>query len=91
MTAKYWFCPRCGAEPFHRSRGSPQRYSVDARCIDDFHAVRADCGPGFIEARDHPLDHGRGEFTLLGHPYRPSPRPMPESVDRRSPFKDSKS
>ena len=39
MTATYWFCPRCGVEPFHRSRGNPQRYSVNARCLDDFHFI----------------------------------------------------
>ena len=90
MTATYWFCPRCGVEPFHRSRGNPQRYSVNARCLDDFHAVLADCGLWFIEARDHPLDRGSSEFTLRGNPYWPSTRPIPEFVDRRSPFKDSK-
>ncbi|MDE0455783.1 MAG: GFA family protein [Chromatiales bacterium] len=89
MTAKYWFCPRCGVEPFHRSRGNPQRYSVNARCLDDFHAVLADCGLWFIEARDHPLDRGSSEFTLRGNPYRPSTRPTPEFVDRRSPFRSS--
>ena len=46
------------------------------------------CGLWFIEARDHPLDRGSSEFTLLGNPYRPSTRPMPEFVDRRSPFGD---
>ena len=23
MTAKYWFCPRCGVNPFNRSRTNP--------------------------------------------------------------------
>ena len=31
---------------------------------------------------------GSSEFTLLDNPYRPNTRPMPEFVDRRSPFRD---
>lgn len=31
MTANYWFCRRCGCNPFNRSRNNPQRYSVNIR------------------------------------------------------------
>ena len=37
--ARYTFCPRCGCNAFHRSRGNPYRYSVNARCLDDFDAL----------------------------------------------------
>lgn len=85
-TAKYWYCPMCGVEPFHRSRGNPQRYSVNARCLDDFDNILASCGLWFIDAKVHPLDHGSSEFKLRANPYKKSTGPMPEFVDPASPF-----
>jgi hypothetical protein len=35
-TAKHYFCRICGVHPFHRSRFAPERWSVNARCLDDF-------------------------------------------------------
>lgn len=86
-TASYWFCPQCGVEPFHRSRGNPQRYSVNARCLDDFYDILKGCGLWFIEARDHPMDRGSDQYTTLPNPYRANEGSLPEFVDAKSPFK----
>lgn len=33
-TATHYFCSRCGIHPFHRPRLAPERWSVNARCLD---------------------------------------------------------
>jgi hypothetical protein len=35
-TAVHHFCRHCGIHPFHRPRIAPERWSVNARCLDDF-------------------------------------------------------
>jgi hypothetical protein len=35
-TAKHYFCRVCGVHPFHRSRFSPELFSVNARCLEAF-------------------------------------------------------
>lgn len=39
-TAKHYFCRHCGIHPFHRPRLAPERWSVNARCLDDFDRLR---------------------------------------------------
>lgn len=34
--AKHHFCRTCGIHPFHRPRFAPERWSVNARCLEDF-------------------------------------------------------
>jgi hypothetical protein len=34
-TATHFFCRHCGVHPFHRPRFAPDRWSVNARCIED--------------------------------------------------------
>ena len=34
-TAKHYFCRVCGIHPFHRPRFAPERWSVNARCLED--------------------------------------------------------
>jgi len=81
MTAKYWFCPTCGVEPFHRSRGNPHRYSVNARCLDDYHEILETTGIWFYEARVHPLDVGETESPPRSNPYRANDGAMPDLID----------
>jgi hypothetical protein len=34
-TATHYFCRYCGIHPFHRPRIAPERWTVNARCLDD--------------------------------------------------------
>jgi hypothetical protein len=34
--AKHYFCKNCGIHVFHRPRLDPSRWSVNARCLEDF-------------------------------------------------------
>ena len=61
--AKHRFCSRCGIHPFHQARSDPNRYGINAACIDgmtiyDFAEV-----PVF-DGQNHPKD--TGETVCLG-------------------------
>ena len=34
MTAKHWFCSRCGIYTHHRRRSNPQEYGVNAAALE---------------------------------------------------------
>lgn len=36
--AKHFFCRECGMHPFSNPRSSPDAYSINVRCLDDFDA-----------------------------------------------------
>ena len=36
MTARHFFCKRCGIYPFHRKRVTPDHFGVNVFCLDDF-------------------------------------------------------
>ncbi len=38
--AKHWFCMHCGIHPFSNPRAAPEMFSINVRCLDDFHALR---------------------------------------------------
>jgi hypothetical protein len=40
-TASHWFCRHCGIHAFGRPRTDPGRYTVNARCLDEYDAVMA--------------------------------------------------
>lgn len=40
MIAKHWFCKHCGMHAFNHPRAAPELYSVNIRCLDDFHELR---------------------------------------------------
>ena len=40
-TARHEFCGKCGIHVFGRPRLHPERMTVNARCLDDFEAIRA--------------------------------------------------
>ena len=39
-TAEHLFCRTCGVHPFHHPRFAPGRWSVNARCLEDFDLSR---------------------------------------------------
>ncbi len=38
--AKHWFCKHCGIHPFSNPRAAPEMFSINIRCLDDFHALK---------------------------------------------------
>lgn len=38
--AKHWFCKHCGIHFFSNPRAAPEMFSVNVRCLDDFHALK---------------------------------------------------
>lgn len=38
--AQHWFCRHCGIHAFNRPRAAPERYSINIRCLDDFHRLK---------------------------------------------------
>ncbi|HYC37823.1 MAG TPA: GFA family protein [Usitatibacter sp.] len=34
-TAKDYFCPQCGILPFRRPRTAPDKWAINARCLED--------------------------------------------------------
>lgn len=80
MVAGYTFCPGCGCNPFHRSRGRPRGYSVNARCLDDLDELLANNQVWFANGRDHPLDRDSEELEALPMPYRAHVGKIPNGV-----------
>ena len=37
--AKHLFCKTCGIHPFSNPRSAPELYSINLRCLDDFHKL----------------------------------------------------
>lgn len=44
MTARDYFCPRCGILPFRRPRTAPEMWAVNVRCLEgvDLDAIPVD-------------------------------------------------
>lgn len=55
-TAKHWFCGHCGIHAFGRPRNSPGRYTVNARCLDNFDDIIAEAEIHEFDGRNHPKD-----------------------------------
>jgi hypothetical protein len=36
MTARHFFCKRCGIYPFHRKRVTPDYFGINVFCLEDF-------------------------------------------------------
>lgn len=64
MTAKHYFCSRCGIYTHHQRRSDPRQFGVNAACLDglspfDFAAVPV------LDGVRHPSDHpGRGDGVV---------------------------
>jgi hypothetical protein len=55
--AEHRFCRHCGIHVFGRPRNNPDRHTVNARCLDDFEAVRAVAESAAFNGRGHPKDN----------------------------------
>jgi hypothetical protein len=55
-TAKHWFCKTCGIHVFNRPRSHPERYSVNARCLDEFEAFWPNVTLVPFDGQNHPKD-----------------------------------
>lgn len=54
--AEHHFCRHCGIHVYNRPRNSPDRFSVNARCLDDFEAIRAEAEMSYFDGQRHPKD-----------------------------------
>jgi len=54
--AQHWFCKHCGVHAFGRPRADPTRYTVNARCLDDFYDVFEGLPAKKFNGQMHPLD-----------------------------------
>ena len=54
--ASHWFCRHCGIHPFGRPRNDPSRYTVNARCLDDFEQIVESVPRRSFDGRNHPKD-----------------------------------
>lgn len=54
--AQHCFCPKCGIHVFGRPRNSPHRYTVNARCLDDFADILANTKMVTFDGQNHPKD-----------------------------------
>lgn len=55
-TAKHWFCKHCGIHVFGRPRNHPYRYTVNARCMDDFLTLMEGAEVVPFDGVNHPKD-----------------------------------
>ena len=54
--AQHKYCPYCGIHVFGRPRNSPDRYSVNARCLDDFRRILETAKVISFDGANHPKD-----------------------------------
>ncbi len=54
--AEHNFCRHCGIHIFTRPRNNPGRYTVNARCLDDFEAIRNAAELILFNGQNHPKD-----------------------------------
>lgn len=54
--AEHNFCRRCGIHVYTRPRNHPDRLSVNARCLDDFHQIRSSVEIVPLDGQNHPKD-----------------------------------
>ena len=54
--AKHWFCKHCGIHPFGRPRANPTRYTINARCLDDYETIAESASVVTFNGQQHPKD-----------------------------------
>ena len=57
QTARHWFCRHCVIHLFNRPRNHPHRYSVNARCLDEFETIRDEAHIVAFDGQNHPKDN----------------------------------
>lgn len=55
-TAMHWFCRHCGIHTHGRPRSAPERFTVNARCLDDFAAILPGVTMRYFDGVNHPKD-----------------------------------
>ena len=58
-SASHWFCRHCGIHTHGRPRSDPSRYTVNARCLDDYESILAQVPVSAFDGRNHPADRQR--------------------------------
>ena len=58
-SASHWFCSHCGIHTHGRPRSDPSRYTVNARCLDDYESLAARVPVSHFDGRNHPADGQR--------------------------------
>ena len=56
-TAKHYFCSRCGIHPFHQTRSAPDKYAINAACLDGISPYDWPEMP-VTDGRNHSSDNG---------------------------------
>jgi len=54
--AQHWFCRICGIHTHGRPRNNPTRLTVNARCLDNYHDLRASAELVYFDGMNHPKD-----------------------------------
>lgn len=55
--AKHRFCSRCGIHPFHQTRSDPDKYGINAACLEGMSPYDWPEVPVF-DGQNHPADNG---------------------------------
>ena len=57
-SAVHWFCRHCGIHTHGRPRSDPSRYTVNARCLDEYEDIMRRLVVTHFDGKHHPADRG---------------------------------
>ncbi|WP_126172335.1 GFA family protein [Altericroceibacterium xinjiangense] len=60
--AKHRFCSRCGIHTFHQTRSDPDKYGINAACLEGFSPYDWAEVPVF-DGQNHPVDGGTSRYA----------------------------
>tara|TARA_R110002167_G_scaffold15760_7_gene62639 strand:+ start:164 stop:547 length:384 start_codon:yes stop_codon:yes gene_type:complete len=60
-TARHWFCRHCGIHTHGRPRNNPSRYTINARCLDDFVELLPTVTMRYLDGINHPKDRAAAD------------------------------
>lgn len=55
--AAHCFCRHCGIHVYGRPRNSPERMTINVRCLDDQETIRANANIVAFDGHNHPKDN----------------------------------
>ena len=64
MTAKHFFCSKCGIYTHHQRRSNPRQFGVNVACLEGISPFDFDEVP-VLDGANHPADHA-GRSALVG-------------------------
>jgi hypothetical protein len=64
MTAKHYFCSKCGIYTHHQRRSNPKQYGFNVACLDGVNPAELGEVP-FLDGVNHPAD--KPEYDPNGH------------------------